>query len=369
MQFVRALKFRIYPTKSQQLQIDDTLACCRFVYNKMIERNSKAYKRRGEHLSHYEMQNLLPSMKQYLPWLKDTDSQALKHACKQVDSAYRNFFKKNSRYPKFKSKKDGKQSYTTTYAKSICYEVGKVKIPKLGWVKHSDNREVKGDICYATVIRDGSKYYISITYKFEKEIEQVIPQSFIGLDYKSDGLYMDSEGNIANMPKWMKQSQDKVAKEQRKLERKQGSRKGEKRSNNYTKQLKRLQKKHRHIANQRKDFLHKKSTEIANQYDFVAVEDLNLIGIAKVLGKATLDNGYGMFLKMLQYKLEERGKTFVKVGRYFPSSQLCSSCGYKNPLVRDLKIRDWVCPECGVVHDRDVNSALNILNEGLRIAS
>lgn len=368
MRFVRTLKFRIYPTDEQQVQIDSTLDCCRFVYNNMVERNCKAYKRRKEHLSCYEMQRLLPKMKKYLPWLAETDSQALKYACRQVDDAYRKFFKKQNRYPKYKSKKRSKQSYTTTYAKSIQYEVGRVKIPKLGWVKHSDNRTLDGDICYATVIRDRDKYYVGVTYKYEKDVEPVEPKNCIGLDYKSNGLYADSHGNVANMPKWFNLSAEKIAKEQKKLQKKQGSRKGEKRSNNYMKQLKRLHKKHRHVANQRRDFLHKRSTEIANQYDLVAVEDLNLESIKKLLGKATADNGYGMFLEMLQYKLEERGKKLVKVDRFFPSSQLCNCCGYKNQDVKDLTVREWICPECGVVHDRDHNAAINILNEGLRIA-
>jgi len=171
------------------------------------------------------------------------------------------------------------------------------------------------------------------------------------------------------MPHFYRESEAKIAKEQRKLSRKQGSRKGEKKSNNYKKQQKRLQKKQRHAANQRKDFLHKKSTEIANRYDLVAVEDLNLKAISRGLhlGKATYDNGYGIFLFMLSYKLGERGKRLVRVGRYYASSQICSCCGYKNPLVKDLHIDSWVCPECGVVHDRDENAAINVKEEGLRI--
>ena len=369
MEIIRSLKTRIYPAKEQREQIDHTLDCCRFVYNKMLERNIKAYKRRNEHYSAFAMMNLLPQMKQYLPWLKRADSTALKYACRQVDNAYEKFFKKQTQFPRFKSKRGSIHNYTTTQTSVIRYERGRVKIPKLGWVKHSDNRKVEGTICCATVSRDGDKYYVSITYKREREVQIVKPKRCIGLDYKSNGLYEDSEGNVADMPKWFRLSEEEVAKTQRKLSRKKGYRKGEKRSNNYLKQLKRLRKKQRHIANQRKDFLHKRSTEIANRYDLVAVEDLDLNAIIKLLGKATTDNGYGMFLNMLQYKLEERGKRLVRVNRYFPSSQLCSCCGYKNPAVKDLRVREWVCPECGVVHDRDHNAAINILNEGLRVAT
>lgn len=368
MRIIRVLKFRIYPSEEQVKQIETTLSCCRYVYNKMLERSTKAYARRGEHTSYLSMQQLLPHMKQYLPWLKEADGSALRYACRQLDGAYEKFFKGQNRYPRFKSKRNTRQSYTTTNVRTIRYETGRVKLTKLGWVKHPDNRELQGTICFATVIRDGDKYYVSVTYKYEKEVKFVKPKKCIGLDYKSNGLYEDSDGDIANMPRWFRLSEEKVAKEQRKLSKKKGSNKGERRSNNYLKQLKRLQKKHRHIANQRKDYLHKKSTEIANQYDLVAVEDLNLNAISQTLwlGKSTLDNGYGMFLYMLEYKLAERGKHFVKVDRCFPSSQLCSCCGYKNPAVKDLKVREWVCPECGVVHDRDHNAAVNILNEGLK---
>lgn len=368
MRIIRVLKFRIYPSEEQVKQIETTLSCCRYVYNKMLERSSKAYTRRGEHASYLSMQQLLPHMKQYLPWLKEADGTALRYACRQLDGAYLKFFKGQNRYPRFKSKRNTRQSYTTTNVRTIRYETGRVKLTKLGWVKHPDNRELRGTICFATVIRDGDKYYVSVTYKYEKEVQFVKPKNCIGLDYKSNGLYEDSEGDIANMPRWFRLSEEKVAKEQRKLSKKKGSNKGERRSNNYLKQLNRLRKKYRHIANQRRDYLHKKSTEIANQYDLVAVEDLNLNAISQTLrlGKSTLDNGYGMFLYMLEYKLAERGKHFVKVDRRFPSSQLCSCCGYKNPAVKDLKVREWVCPECGVVHDRDHNAAVNILNEGLK---
>lgn len=366
---VRTLKFEICPTEEQRKKIDITINCCRFVYNKMIERNDKVHFRRKEYLSRNAMQNLLPQMKTYLPWLREADSQALKNACYQVDDAYRKFFDKRSGHPKFKSKRDNRQSYRTTNAKTIHYKPGSVKIPCLGWIKHFDPREIIGTICFATVIRDGSKYYASIAYKYEKETNQIEYKDCIGLDYKADGLYVDSEGNSANMPKWYKLSEKQIAKEQRKLSRKQGSHKGEERSNNYLKQLKRLQRKHRHIANQRKDFLHKESTKIANRYDLVAVEDLNLIEISKQFGKSTMSNGYGAFVQMLKYKLEDRGKTLIKVDRYFPSSQMCSCCGFQNSSVKNLQIREWMCPNCGSLHDRDHNAAKNILAEGLRVAT
>lgn len=365
MELYRALKFRIYPTKQQTSQIDRTLDCCRFVYNKMLERSTKAYKRRGEHLSGFDMIRLLPSMKEYLPWLADADSSALVATCRQLDKAFGSFFKGDASYPRFKRKRDSCQSYTSASVIAIHYEVGRIKMPKLGWIRHSDNRDFDGKLYHATVTKEHGKYYISVTYKTEKAVERVPIKSCIGLDYKSNGLYVDSDGNFCNMPHFFRVSEQRIAKEQRKLSRKQ------KHSNNFLKQKKRLQKKERHAANQRKDFLHKKSTEIANRYDLVAVEDLNLNAISQGLrlGKSTLDNGYGKFLDMLDYKLAERGKAFVKVDRFYPSSQTCSCCGYQNPSVKNLAVREWTCPECGVVHDRDINAATNILNEGLRLLS
>lgn len=316
-------------------------------------------------MSGFDMANLLPSMKKYLPWLAEADSSALGATCRQLDKALGQFYKKTSNYPRYKRKNDARQSYTSVSAVAIHYEDGRIKMPKLGWIRHSDRRTIDGKLCYATVIRDHGKYYINIIHKAEKDVQPVPIKRCIGLDYKSDGLYVDSDGNSCNMPHFFRESEQKISKEKRKLSRKR------KRSSNYLKQLQRLRKKEIHAANQRKDYLHKKSTEIANQYDFVAVENLNLKAISQGLrlGKSTLDNGYGMFIDMLDYKLAERGKSFVKVGRFYPSSQTCSCCKAKNPAVKNLTVREWVCPQCGVVHDRDVNAATNILYEGMRLLS
>jgi putative transposase len=189
--------------------------------------------------------------------------------------------------------------------------------------------------------------------------------SALGLDYKSDGLYVDSEGNDCDMPHYYRLSQDKLAKSQRKLKHKTIG------SNNYRKQQKKIAKIYSYIANQRKDFLHKKSTEIAIQYTCVCVVNLNMRSMANKgfgNGKATLDNGYGMFVNFLEYKLKDRGGYLIKVDKWFPSSQLCHWCGYRSKNLKDLRIRKWDCPHCGHKGiDRDWNSAINIKIEGLRI--
>ena len=375
MEFIRALKMRIYPNNEQKAKIDKTLGSCRFVYNHMLARNQKVYERRKEHLSYYDMQNLLPVMKNYLPWLKEADSQALKYACRQLNTAYDCFFKKKSGFPKFHSKRINRQAYTTTKKTSIAYDAEnrKVKLPFLGWMQCSGNRILNNpEFKYATVSKQNGKYYVSITYSIEKTIRLVAvsENQALGLDYKSDGLYVDSNGNMAGMPKWFRDSQAKLKKEQRKLRNKVGSKRGELKSHNYSKQLQKVRNLHEHIANQRLDYLHKESTRLANQYDAILIEDLNMKAIANKgfgNGKATLDNGWGMFVIMLDYKLKERGKYLQKVDKWYPSSQTCSVCGCINSETKNLSIRKWTCPHCGSEHDRDINAAINIKQEGLRL--
>nr|DAK91388.1 MAG TPA: endonuclease [Caudoviricetes sp.] len=375
MEIIRALKMRIYPNEEQALKIDKTIGSCRFVYNHMLARNKKVYARRNEHLSYYDMQNLLPHMKEYLPWLKESDSQALKYACRQVNKAFDGFFKKRTHFPRFHSKRTSRQSYTTTNKAYIDYisDERKVKLPFLGWMCCSDNRILKGyDFKQATVSKKNGKYYVSITYVVEKDIASVpvSENQALGLDYKSDGLYVDSESNAPDMPHWFRLAQSKLKKEQRKLRNKVGTQKGETKSHGYFKQLQKVQNLHEHIANQRLDYLHKLSTRLADMYDVILIEDLNMKAIANKgfgNGKATLDNGWGMFTTMLNYKMAERGKHLQKIDRWYPSSQTCSVCGCVNEDLKNLSIRKWTCPHCETSHDRDINAAINIKQEGLRL--
>ena len=338
----------------------------------MISRNYKIYKRRKEHLTCYDMYNLLPKIKRFFPWLKEADSVALQQTCRRVDIAYKQFFKKQSRYPKFDKKRNPIQSYTTNNTKTIHYKTNKVKLPCIGWVRVKDkwNLPENAKICYATVIHDHKQYFVSICYKAKNTVSAatINKNNIIGLDYKSDGLYVSSNKIYCNMPHYYQDSQTCIIKEQRKLARKIGFRKNEKQSNNYIKQQIRLLKKIRHTANQRKDFLHKQSTAIAKQYDAVCVENLNMKAMANKgfgNGKATMDNGYGMFISMLEYKLQDRGKQLVKIDKWYPSSQLCSNCGHQQKMPLNIRIYD--CPICGNHIDRDYNAAINIRNEGLRI--
>ena len=224
----------------------------------------------------------------------------------------------------------------------------------------------------ATVSQESDgKYYISVLFEYDDPVNTYVADmtNAIGLDYVSDGLYADNNGDIGTSHKYYRESHDKLAKAQRRLSRMAGSKKHEAKSNNYLKQLRKVNKIHRHIANQRLDNLHKISTEIANQYDLVCVESLNMKSMSDKSygnGKATLDNGYGIFLSMLEYKLSDRNKYLVKVDKWFPSSQICHCCGALHPEMKDLAVRTMKC-ECGLTISRDQNAAINILNEGLRI--
>ncbi len=371
---IRAIKGRIYTSKTKYHFMDKTLYACNYIYNHILERNNKVYKRRGEHLSYNEMQNLLPIMKTYKPWLKEVDSQALKYACRQLDNAYKKFFKHEAAYPRFHSKKQ-RLSYTTTNAGCIHVSKGRVKIPVIGEIRVRGIKELPNNakICYATVSKEtDDKYYISVTYKYEIEVNSPLFNSngFIGLDYKSDGLFVDSEGDCPKMPHYLRESQAKMVKAQRQLSKKQGNLKGQKKSSGWKKQHCKLTKIQRKIANQREDYLHKLSKQMADKYSGIAVEDIDMSALSNKgfgNGKATLDNGYGEFRRILEYKLSEQCKPFVKVDKFYPSSQICSCCGYQNKDLKNLSIRKWECPKCHTAHDRDINAATNIRKEGLKM--
>lgn len=372
----KAIKYRLYPTKEQAVIFTKTFGCCRKVYNLMLSDKIKNYETTGKFVS------VTPAQyKEKYPFLKEVDSLALANAQLNLQSAFRNCFdksrKKKSGFPKFKSAKHSRRSYTTNNQKgTIVLTDNKIKLPKIGYIKAVIYRKPKEDwiLKSATISQESDgKYYASVLFEYDNSKHTYIADktNAIGLDYASDGLYVDSNGNVGTNHKYYRESYDKLAKAQRKLSRMQGSKKQEDKSNNYVKQLRKVNKIHRHIANQRLDNLHKISTEIANQYDVVCVESLNMKAMSNKgfgNGKATLDNGYGMFLSMLKYKLSDRNKYLVKVDKWFPSSQICHSCGVIHPEMKDLSTRTMKC-DCGLTMSRDQNAAINILNEGLRLLS
>ena len=340
----KAIKYRIYPNKIQEEYLQKCFGCCRYIYNQALSWRISAYKADGTSLNYNDTAFGLTSLKKQNMWLKEADSVALQQALRNLDTAYKNFFDKKRKrftgFPKFKSRKHSRKSYTTINQNGTINIIDDkhIKIPKAGIIKAVIHRQPEPywTLKSATVSQDpDGKYYISVLFEYSKVIIPVpLSDNANGLDYKSDGLYMDSDGNTGSEHKYYKESQNKLAKEQRKLSRKVAG------SNNYKKQQLKVNRVHKHISNQRKDFLHKLSTEKANQYDIICVEDLDMKAMSNKgfgNGKATMDNGYGMFLNMLEYKLADRGKYFIRVDKWY------------------------------LIIDRDLNAAINIKNEGLRI--
>ena len=371
----KAIKYRLYPTTKQSVMFAKTFGCCRKVYNLMLSDKIESYKSTGKFV------NVTPAKyKKDYPYLKEVDSLALANKQMDLQKAFRNCFsrsrKKKNGFPKFKSAKHSRKSYTTNNQHgTVALTDNSIRLPKIGHVKTVIHRKPDSDwvIKSATVSQESDgKYYASVLFEFENPVTVYVADrtNAIGLDYASDGLYIDNNGNTGSNHKYYRESHDKLAKEQRRLSRMKGSKKGEVKSNNYIKQLRKVNKIHRHIANQRLDNLHKISTEIANQYDVVCVESLNMQAMSNKEfgnGKATLDNGYGIFLSMLEYKLSDRNKYLIKVDKWFPSSQICHYCGTLHPEMKNLTIRKMICA-CGLTNiNRDQNAAINIRNEGLRI--
>lgn len=371
----KAIKYRIYPTREQAVLFAKTFGCCRKVYNLMLADKVESYQATGKFVA------VTPAKyKKEYSYLKEVDSLALANAQINLQSAFRSRFtkkrKRKNGFPKFKSAKKSRKSYTTNNQKGTITLMDSryIKLPKVGKVKAKIHRQPEMDwqLKSATVSQNSDgKYYVSVLFELESQPSAYVADktNAIGLDYASDGLYVDDNGNKGTNHKYYRESHRKLAKAQRRLSRMQGSKKKEEKSANYLKQLKKVNRIHRRIANQRLDNLHKISTEIANQYDVVCVESLNMKSMSNKKfgnGKSTMDNGYGMFLKMLEYKFADRKKYFVKVDKWFPSSQICNGCGKVHSEMKNLNNRIMKC-DCGLIIGRDQNAAINIKKEGLRI--
>lgn len=359
----KAYKFRLYPNKEQEILFNKTFGCVRFIFNKMLGDKIEHYKETKEKLN-----NTPAQYKKEFEWLKEVDSLALANAQMNLQTAYNNFFRSpKTGFPKFKSKKKNKNSYTTNNQSGTIDIVDKyIKLPKIGLVKMKQHRIIPSEqkIKSVTISKTPSgKYYISILveYDFVPPIISLDKNKALGLDYASHSFYVDSQNREADYPKFYRNALTKLAKEQRKLSLMKYE------SNNYYKQKIVVAKLHEHISNQRKDWIHKLSTELANKYDYICVEDINMQNMAQSLklGKSTNDNGFGMFRVILGYKLSDRGKMLVKIDKWFPSSKMCRFCGNIN---KELTLADriWTC-SCGQILNRDWNAAINIRNEGLRI--
>lgn len=355
-------RFRIYPNKSQRELFSRTFGCVRFVYNKMLAEKAEYYKKTGKCLK------ITPAeYKAEFPWLREVDSLALCNAQLHLQAAYQNFFRNpTAGFPKFKSKKKPSRSYTTNCVNgNIMLKDGKLKLPKAGWVKIRQHREIAAgwELKGATVCKEADgTYYVSLLYSGEEQpAVQREPRTAIGLDFSMTELYVASNGERGDYPQYFRMSQNKLAREQRKLSH------CDKGSNRYKKQQKKVARIHAHTAHQRRDFLHKESRKITNSCDIVCIEDLDMKAMGRGLnfGKSVADNGWGMFTNFLCYKLEREGKQLVRINRWYPSSKTCSCCGrIRKELGLDERIYHCVC---GNRMDRDENAAINIRREGLRM--
>lgn len=361
----KVFKFRLYPTYEQEVFFNKTFGCCRFVYNKMLAERKESYKSTGESTSRTPAE-----FKEEFHFLKDIDSIALATEWMNLNKSYRNFFRdKRIGFPKFKSKKNDRKSYTTILSKTRAFDALRkfIKLHKIGLVRCKIHREIPSywKIKSATISQTSTgKFYVSILCEYETKIEPITPDrnGTIGIDYKSNGFGITSEGEILSNHRYFRENQSKLSREQRRLSRKK------KNSKNFKKQKLKAALVHEHIANCRLDQAHKLSRLLAEKYDVVCLEDINLQNIAQSLnlGKSTNDNGFGMFRNFLKYKMEERGKYLIYIDKWDATSTVCSECGaYHKDIVNSLSVREWTCPDCGTHHDRDVNTAKNILRLGL----
>ena len=376
MERLKAYKFRIYPTEEQEIFFAKTFGCVRKVYNLMLDDRKKAYEEVKNNPSKKMTFPTPAKYKKEFPFLKEVDSLALANAQLHLDKAYKNFFRNKSvGFPRFKSKKNPVQSYTTNNQKGTIALIGSkfIKVPKLkSLVRIKLHRQPKGMIKSATISRHTSgKYYISLLCKEEiNELPKI--NSAIGIDLGITDFAILSDGQKIDNHKFTSKMEKKLKREQRKLSRRAllAKKKGIPLSEakNYQKQKRKVARLHEKVMNQRTDFLNKLSTEIIKNHDIICIEDLNVKGMLRnhKLARSISDVSWSSFVAKLQYKADWYGREIIKVDTWFPSSQICSECGHKDGK-KSLDIREWTCPICHTHHDRDINASINILTEGLRI--
>ena len=364
----KAYKYRIYPNKKQQELIQKTFGCTRFVYNYYLDKRKEYYEKDKATFTYNMCSKDLTQLKKELIWLKEPDKDSLQKSLKDLDIAYQKFFKEHSGYPKFKSKKDRHKSYRTSCTNNnIRFENKHIKLPKLGLVKVRDKQIPQGRILNATISQESNgQYYCSLCCTDVEFVQYEKTSQNIGIDLGLVDFAILSDGNKIDNPRFYEKSEKKLAKLQRELSRKTIG------SNRWNKARVKVAKLQKHISNQRNDFLHKLTTNIVKNFDVISIEDLDVKSMretdSNTRNKRVGDVSWSEFRRMLTYKCEWYGKTLSVIDRYFPSSQICHCCGHKDGK-KDESVRNWICPECHSELDRDVNAAINILNEGLRLVN
>ena len=357
---LKAYKYRIYPNEEQEIQLNKTFGCTRFIYNQMLADRIKSYEENKD-LDIKIIKYPTPAQyKKEYEWLKEVDSLALANAQMNLDKAYKNFFRdKSVGFPKFKSKKDNHKSYTTNNQNGTIYiENNRIKIPKLkSMIKIKQHREFVGLIKSCTISQNPSgKYYISMLVDTEN-IQLPKLDTKVGIDLGIKEFAITSDGEMFSNPKWLKKSEKRLRKLQKDLSRKQ------KGSNNRRKDRLKVAKLHEKISNQRKDYLHKISHYIISENQVIVIEDLKVSNMIKnhKLAKSIADVSWSEFRRQLEYKSEWYGRELIIAPSNYASSQLCSNCGNKSSQTKDLSCRTYICPVCGMEMDRDINASKNLL--------
>ena len=364
---LKAYKYRLYPNKQQEEQIQKTFGCCRFVYNQMLAYRKDLYGNKKESMNKIACNNYVNQvLKKEYEWLREVDKFALTNSVYNIDSAYQKFFKEHSGFPKFKSKRDNKKSYSTNCTNNnieVSFENNRIKLPKLKWVKAKVHREFIGKIKSATISQNSNgKYFVAILVETE-HIPMEQTGCMVGIDLGIKDLLITSNGEKFDNIRTTKKHENKLVKEQRKLAHKV------KGSKNWNKQRIKVARIHEKIHDTRIDNLHKISHKLISENQVIVSEDLAVSNMVKNhnLAKAISDCGWYELTRQISYKSEWNNRQYIKIGRFYASSQTCNCCGYVNSNTKDLSVREWICPKYGAIHDRDINAAKNILNEGLRM--
>ena len=363
---LKAYKYRIYPNKAQAVLIQKTFGCCRFVYNQTLVYRRNLYETEKKSMSKFDCDKyMVQTLKSQYDWLREVDKFALQRAVFAMDNAYQRFFKLHAGYPKFRSKHNNRRSYTTCITRTnikVLFNENKIQLPKLKLVRARLSKPFVGQIKQATVSQTPTgKYFVSVLVETEHEPLPSTDKA-IGIDLGIKDLLITSNGEKCNNKRIIKQYEDKLAYEQRQLSRKV------KGSNNYNKQRIRVARIYEKIHNTRIDYLHKITHKLISENQVIVSEDLAISNMVQNhnLAKAISDCGWYELTRQLAYKAEWNNRKYIKIGRFVASSQTCHMCGYVNPETKDLSVREWTCPQCGAHHDRDINAALNILDEGLK---
>lgn len=364
----KAFRYRIYPNKKQKELIQKTFGCARFVYNYFLDLRIKEYQNNHKSVSYNDTSKLLTQLKEELVWLREPDKDSLQKSLKDIDMAYQKFFKEHSGFPKFKSKKDRHKSYRTSCTNNNIQFCDKhIKLPKLGMVKTRDKQIPQGRILNATISQEpNGNYYCSICCTDVELAQYQLTNKNVGIDLGIIDFAIFSDRTRIKNPRLYEKSEKELAKLQRELSRKTIG------GSNWNKSRIKVARLQSHISNQRKDFLHKLTTDIIRKFDVISIEDLDVKSMKEtgksIRNKRVGDASWSEFRRQLTYKSDWHGKTLSVVDRYYPSSQICHVCGTRDGK-KSEEIREWTCPHCCSKLDRDVNAAINICNEGLRLLS